>query len=242
MSNSKPSCTPSKQRTVNEDRNADFFDGWGEYHDMVGSLDTYSNSARALDSELAGRVVDVGSGGVVNYDCSRIAELVLVDLSEVKQAGSSWPSCVRPVLGSAVELPLETGGYDCLLMQMVVHHLAERDFATTRERVGQAFREAQRVLRPGGRLVVLESVMPGVLEWAERLAFPLTRRILAWMGHPLVFQWRAASLRRLAVEAGFGTAKESWVPRGRWMIFLGRRMPTALVPVRFVKLVATKAG
>ncbi|MCX6936812.1 MAG: methyltransferase domain-containing protein [Verrucomicrobia bacterium] len=241
MSNSNPSRTPSKQRTANEDRNADFFDGWGEYHDMVGSLDTYANSARALDSELAGRVVDVGSGGVVNYDCAAISELVLVDLSDVKQAGASWPACARPVLGSAVELPLETGGYDCVLMQMVVHHLAERDFATTRERVAQAFREAQRVLRPGGRLVILESVMPGVLEWAERWAFPLTRRILAGMGHPLVFQWRAGTLAKMAGQAGFSEVSITPVPRGRWMIFLGRRMPTMLVPVRFAKIVATKA-
>jgi SAM-dependent methyltransferase len=239
----KPSSQASNgPRTVNETTNADFFDGWSEYHDMVGSLDTYSNSARALDTELKGRVVDVGSGGVVNYDCSAISELVLVDLSEVTRPGTPLPACARTVLGSAVELPLEEAGYDRVLMQMVVHHLAERDFATTRERVAKALGEAQRVLRPGGRLVILESVMPGVLEYAQRWAFPLTRRVLGWMGHPLVFQWRAETLAKMARQAGFAEVSVTPVPRGRWMIFLGRRMPTILVPVRFAKIVATKAG
>jgi ubiquinone/menaquinone biosynthesis C-methylase UbiE len=152
------------------------------------------------------------------------------------------PARARALVGSAVALPVESDRHDCVLMQMLVHHLAEENFATTRARVVQSFREAHRVLCPGGKLVVLESVMPTPLVWMQQLAFPLTRWILARMRHPLVFQWTSESLRILALEAGFATAEAKPVPRGRWMIFLGRRMPTWLVPVRFSKIIACKAA
>ena len=112
--------------------------------------------------------------------------------------------------------------------------------STTRRRVRTAFREAARVLAPGGRLVVLESVVSRAFELAERLAFPLTRRALRLMGHPVVFQWTPASLEGFAREAGFTDVRRTRIPRGRWMLFLGRRWPTLLVPVSLVKITAAK--
>jgi SAM-dependent methyltransferase len=230
------------QRTKNEVRNADFFDDWADYHQLVEGLDSYERTARALRGELAGRVVDVGSGGVVNYSTDPITELVLVDLGEAHSQTDRVPAKARALVGSACALPLADGGFDRVLMQMLVHHLAEKDFATTRDRVRTAFAEAHRVLVPGGRLVVVESAMNPFLEWAQRIAFPLTRRLLAALGHPLVLQWSPRSLAAFARQAGFGEVEIRYIPRGKMMIFLGRKMPTWLVPVRFVKVIATKSG
>jgi SAM-dependent methyltransferase len=223
------------QRTKNEVRNADFFDEWADYHHLVEELDSYDRTARALKGELEGRVVDVGSGGVVNYPTEPITDLVLVDLGEAHSQPARVPARARA-------LPLADGGFDRVLMQMLVHHLAETNFATTRERVGTAFAEAHRVLAPGGRLVVVESVMHPLLEWAQRILFPLTRRLLAALGHPLVLQWSPRSLEQFARRAGFSEVKVEYIPRGSKMIFLGRKMPTWLVPVSFIKLIATKAS
>jgi SAM-dependent methyltransferase len=230
-----PRATPS-----NEDANARYFDAWRDYQQLVGSLDTYDRTTRALVGELRGRVVDVGSGGVVNYGGAGITELVLVDISTEYLAHVTLPPGAVPMTGSAVALPLGDGTFDCLLMQMLVHHLAESDFQTTRTRVRQAFREAYRVLAPGGKIVVLESTVNRGFELAERISFPLTRRVLRLMGHPLVFQWTPHRLGAFAREAGFTAVRPTRIPRGRWMIFLGRRWPTFLVPVSLYKIVATK--
>ncbi len=224
----------------NENANARYFDAWRDYPRLVDSIDTYARTARALAGELHGRVVDVGSGGVVNYRADDLTELVLVDISTEYRMHVTLPPRAVPLSGNAVALPLPDGAYDCLLMQMLVHHLAERDFRTTRERVRTALREAHRVLAPGGRLVVIESVVHPGFEWAERLLFPLTRWLLRLIGHPLVFQWAPGRLCALAREAGFVNVGPTRIPRGRWMIFLGRRWPTVLVPVRLIKIVAGK--
>lgn len=224
----------------NENVNARFFDKWTDYQKLVESIDTYALTTRALVGELRGRVVDVGSGGVVNYSCDDITELVLVDISTDYPNHVALPAGAVLKTGSAVALPLSDSAYDGVLMQMLVHHLAETDFPTTRARSLAAFREAYRVLQPGGKIVIIESTVHPGFEFAERLAFALTRLVMRWMGHPMVLQWAPDRLCGFAREAGFTDVRATHIPRGKWMIFLGRRMPTALVPVKLYKIVATK--
>lgn len=238
----KPAAPTGQLMANNEGVTASFFDAWRDYQQLVESIDTYGLTTRALAGELRGRVVDVGSGGVVNYSCDEITELVLVDISTEYLNHVALPTGAVSKTGTAVSLPLEDGGYDCLLMQMLVHHLAEGDYSTTRERSQTAFHEAYRVLKPGGKIVVIESVVNRCFELAERVSFPLTRRLLRLIGHPMVLQWTPARLREFAREAGFAEIRSTRIPRGRWMIFLGRRWPTLLVPVNLYKIVAVKPG
>lgn len=224
----------------NENVNARYFDAWKDYQQLVGSIDTYDFLSRALAGELRGRVVDVGSGGVVNYDCGDITDLILVDISTEYLNHVVLPAGAVPKTGTAVALPLADCAHDCLLMQMLVHHLAECDYRTTRIRVKTALHEAYRVLKPGGKIVVIESVVNRCFEMAERLSFGLTRRVLRLIGHPMVFQWTPARLCAFARETGFIDVRATRIPRGKWMIFLGRRWPTLLVPVSMYKIVAVK--
>jgi SAM-dependent methyltransferase len=236
----KPAAQPGRPLAGNENANARYFDAWKDYQQLVAGIDTYDLTTRALVGELRGRVVDVGSGGVVNYDCGTITDLVLVDISTEYLDHVVLPACAVPKTGTAVALPLGDGAYDSLLMQMLVHHLAERDYRTTRNRVQTALSEAYRVLKPGGRIVVIESVVNRCFELAEQLSFGLTRRVLHLIGHPMVFQWTPSRLCAFAREAGFSDVRAIPIPRGTWMIFLGHRWPTMLVPVSIYKIVATK--
>ena len=99
----------------NENVNARFFDDWKDYQQLVESIDTYAFTTRALVGELHGRVVDVGSGGVVNYHCDGITELVLVDISTDYPTHGPLPTGAVLKTGSAVALPLSDGAHDCLL-------------------------------------------------------------------------------------------------------------------------------
>jgi SAM-dependent methyltransferase len=236
----RPAESVGRPTAGNEDVNARYFDEWKGYQQLVESIDTYGLTSRALAGELRGQVVDVGSGGVVNYSSDEITGLVLVDISTDYPNHVELPAHAVLKTGSAVSLPLANGAHDCLLMQMLVHHLAEGDFSTTRARSQAAFCEAFRVLKPGGKIVVIESTVHAALEFAERISFPLTRRLLQLIGHPMVLQWTPARLCAFAREAGFTNIRATHIPRGRWMIFLGRRWPTLLVPVTLYKVVATK--
>ena len=58
---------------------------------------------------------------------------------------------VATVIGTATAIPLESGRFDFLTMGFALRHVADLD---------GAFREYRRVLKPGGRTLVLEITKP----------------------------------------------------------------------------------
>ena len=215
-----------------------FFNQWDDYHRLVNQLDSYLFISAALRGELRGHAVDVGNGGVFNYDVPALDKLVIVDIAEDLTKKTVLAPNVSFQYGNAVALPLDTGQFDTVLLQLILHHLAEYSVEVTRERSRRAIAEAWRVLKPGGRLVILESCLPKYWEIMERWLFPAFSMFLT--RHPLVFQWNWNSLADFCREAGFAEVLLTRVPQGRWIIQLGRKWPTALTPIQIYKLVAHK--
>jgi len=129
------------------EQNAEFFVREKHARD-VAELDTYRNIREAVTRELAGTEVllDVGNGGVLDYDPGQVGLIVAVDLFLDQLPTSHFPPNVTPRRGDALDLDEEDRSYDVVLEALLYHHL-----------IARAVAEAERVLRPGGRLVVAES-------------------------------------------------------------------------------------
>ncbi len=102
------------------------------------------------------QVVDVGMGtGLVSQEILRItgepALLVGVDPSAGMMAQARLPAAVRCMNGRAEDLPLPDAAADFVVMGYALRHVA--DFS-------RACAEFRRVLRPGGRLLILEITRP----------------------------------------------------------------------------------
>lgn len=218
----------------------DFFNRWKEYHQIVAELDSYKFIAVVLQDEIRGHVLDVGNGGVFNYDVSKADKIVVVDIAEELVNRKDGPPNVTFKWGDATKLPIESGTFDTVLLQLLLHHLAENNIATTRARTCAAIGEAYRVLKPGGRLVILESCLPKPVEIAEKILFPVFRMFVKAINHPIVFQWNWNSLAGFTRAAGFSQVELTRVSLGRWVIQLGHKWPTALTPIRIYKIVAHK--
>jgi SAM-dependent methyltransferase len=92
------------------------------------------------------RVLDAGcgSGRIFRYDLGPVAaQIVGVDITPQLREN---PNIHRPLLGDVRALPLRDASFDVVLTSHVVEHLPRPE---------AAFREMARVLRPGGRLLVL---------------------------------------------------------------------------------------
>ena len=227
------------------DQNAEFFvrDKHGQ---DVAALDTYRNIREAVTRELAGTEVllDVGNGGVFDYDTEQVGEIAAVDLFLDQLPASHFPPNVTPRTGNALDLDDPDGSYDVVLEALLYHHLVGRRPSDSIGNIRRALAEAERVLRPGGRLVVAESCVPRWFYEFERLMFRplvLLARTPLLGGHPAVLQLPFSLLRQLIGER-LEIERAYYVPMGRWVTQFGRRWPTALTPIRAVIVAARKRG
>jgi ArsR family transcriptional regulator len=146
-----------QQRTS---RNRDFFD---EVAGRYGSLTEPGGGWQAVSSALAigfrdQNVADIGSGeGALTLSLARFChQVTAVDVSprmlmtlESKAEEVGLSDRVRTMEGELERLPLQEGEMDAVFLSQSLHHAAQPE---------AAIREAARVLKPGGQLVVLDLV------------------------------------------------------------------------------------
>jgi demethylmenaquinone methyltransferase/2-methoxy-6-polyprenyl-1,4-benzoquinol methylase len=124
-------------------------------------------------------VLDIGTGtGLVAREAARIvgepARILGIDPSAGMVCHARVPAGVRLLAGSAECIPAADNGADFLSMGYALRHVSELPLA---------FCEFHRVLRPGGRLCVLELTRPEgacsrrLLRWYLRGVIPLA----AWL-------------------------------------------------------------
>lgn len=127
------------------------------------------------------QVLDVGMGtGLVTREAVRVsgeARLVTgVDPSPGMIAAADLPPEVQKLHGSAEQLPVANNAYDFVSMGYALRHVAD---------LHAAFAEFFRVLRPGGKLCVLEISRPqgristALLKVYMRSIVPVLARLLA---------------------------------------------------------------
>lgn len=107
------------------------------------------------------RVLDLGCGGghVTFRIAPNVGEVVAYDLSPemldvVKRAAAERGlGNVLTQRGMVEQLPFEDASFCMVVSRFSAHHWSDLD---------AALREARRVLKPGGRLVVVDTITPGV--------------------------------------------------------------------------------
>jgi demethylmenaquinone methyltransferase / 2-methoxy-6-polyprenyl-1,4-benzoquinol methylase len=119
-------------------------------------------------------VLDVGAGtGDLSFaTAARGGQVIAIDLSPGMLAVLSGRSTdlqrasIRPLVGSAESLPLPDASVDRIVTGFTVRNVGD---------LGRAFVEFRRVLRPGGRAVVLELSHPPSAMFARLYSFYFDR-------------------------------------------------------------------
>ncbi|HKZ63929.1 MAG TPA: class I SAM-dependent methyltransferase [Thermoplasmata archaeon] len=112
-------------------------------------------------------VADLG-GGNGNFAAPLVtkgARIVTVDVDQSALKGAKPPICAAS--GSLTSLPIRDGSLDAATARAVLHHVPDT--------IDHALREARRVVRPGGLVLIQEPTSGNFLANAARRLFPTER-------------------------------------------------------------------
>ncbi len=162
-----------------------------------------------LALELAGRVSPAGR--VVGCDFSE----PMLDLAREKAAERGAES-VRFEWADALQLPYDSGRFDAVTVGFGVRNFADRD---------RGLREMARVLRPGGRLVILEFTAPRrppfstfYSLWFDRIV-PVLGRLT---DNPEAYAYLTESVHSFPDPEGLAAKMDAaGLERIRWLLLAG---------------------
>ena len=159
---------------------------WDELRDELFGRRFFLPALLALlDDEAEVGDLGCGTGTVAEALAPFVGKVVAVDASAsmlraAKKRLEAHPN-VELRSGTLEQLPIEDGALDAATMFLVLHHVAEP---------GRALAEAHRILRPGGRIVLVDMFPHDREEYRVRMGH-------IWLGFP------QADIESLLGSAGF---------------------------------------
>jgi len=188
----------------------------------------YSSVAANINQDLKGRVLDIGSGGIINYDRSLCKRLILLDItkSNVKKEGNTYF-----VMGDCTSIGLTKESVDMVIMQSLIHHLAEKSHKKTLLNIEKSFKEGYRVLKPGGSMFILENCPSRIIERIEIILYPFLSLIYKIIKFPLVFAHSQKTLKDLLMKCGFKEVSIKKIQLQGNIPILGFDIPEKYVPM-----------
>jgi len=226
---SPASAGGARSGTLSEPQVQAMFDRIASVYDLMNSVMTagmhHRWRARAADLAAVGpgdRVLDVATGtGDLALELKRrvgpSGEVVGSDFSEgMLELARAKAADIRFEHGNALALPYDDGEFDAATVGFGARNFSD---------LAQGLREMARVVRPGGRVVILEITTPQrpPLSWFFRLWFdrlvPLLGRAA---GDPDAYTYLPSSVRRFPEARGLAAAMTAvGLVDVRWILTAG---------------------
>lgn len=206
----------------------------------------YQNIGMSINEQLNGAVLDIGNGGVFFYDTTIPEKITALDVAYPHAMENTEK--ISFITGDVRNLHfLKNETYDCVLMQFLLHHVVESTHKKTTETLTGIFQELFRILKRGGKIILVESVVNIAVETWENLFYPLHAGILTLLNRPMIKFYSAKSLTEFLTQGQFCDVKtqeiaigEKWIPLAPALFSGSLKVPPFLFPTRFCRILSTK--
>ncbi len=199
---------------------------------------------KEIEPLLLGKVLDIGSAGVSPYWNERVQALFSLDkVFEFLQKSKS--ARALNVNGDIMALPFKAVSFDCIIIQHVIHHLTAIHYPKNLANVEKSISESARVLKSGGRVFIVDSMVSPFLEKLEQLFYSVNYRLLKIMGRPMVFLLSPQKLQSILEKNRLRLEREINIDWGKMKeasqaLFPWLRFPLKYTPVRCTLISAIK--
>ena len=126
-----------------------FFNEHGLYLISVKiNMVMYENINKELNKHIKGTVLDIGNGGFFTYNKESADMIVALDNSFLDISKLPKYKNVEYKYGDAVNLSgLKQNSFDLVIFQFILHHLAEKNYRLTKQRILMAISEAKKNIK-----------------------------------------------------------------------------------------------
>jgi len=225
------------QTVISIKKNTQFFlEEHSKYKQKVATIDTYLAISDAINFGLSGchNILDIGNGGVFDYNTALLQKIIGLDLFlDALPKDTKLPENVKMVQGSALDIPKELVEFDAVLMVMLIHHLIGETVSSCFQNMRKAIDEAYRVLRPGGKLIIVDSCIPTWFFRIEKVLYkPTCWLIERTMKHPPAFQFTREHISGILEKSGFHDVNIKAISKGKFILQLGIKVPSFITPTQ----------
>ena len=160
----------------------------------------------AIRKELYGEVLDIGSGCRVDYiRLADIKRLVGIDLSlnSILNTEISKNFNVIFILADARNLPFKDNYFDVVISLHTLHHFSNNTLKETRYDLLITFKEIYRVLKKGGKVLIVDAFINKTMQKLEDSLFKFSVLFFNILNKPIVYYFSINDVVKILKLVGF---------------------------------------
>ncbi len=199
----------------------------------------YREAAERINPHIKGTILDIGSGGVINYNIEKAKIVVLADITIAnrERAGKN----VVFINGDMRSLGIEAEKVDVVIMQHLLHHLADNTAKKTLKNLRRGIGETKRVIKKGGKVIIIEGCVPIFFEYLQRLLFPINKKLYKWIfSFPMVLQYSREKIVKELKREELEIESIEVIKDGDVLPIFGLNLPREYIPLKHYCIIAKK--
>lgn len=198
----------------------------------------YKNTSIMINKVLKNndKVLDIGNGGIINYKFESLSLLHCADITSNK-ASNKYEKYqnVKFIKANIMDMKeIYENTYDVVIIQTVLHHLAVKRLEDTHRNVDKAITECLRVLKPKGKLLIIESTVNSFFENIERLFYYPMQLFFKLCEFDSVYQYSRKSLINRIRKLGLEITCSQNISLDKYTWIMGKKVLTAITPCNAV--------
>ncbi|MCR4283774.1 MAG: class I SAM-dependent methyltransferase [Parcubacteria group bacterium] len=180
------------------------------------NIDLLLNLRNAVSEFIEGDILDIGNGGLINFDIDKAKSVILADIvldpiknpkiikgRSIVELDEDHKKLFNFVEADVLKMPFADKSFDRVLMFNVAHHLSVESSKDSVLNINYAIDGIKRILRDDGIFLIWETCPSFPIKLAQDAGYNLLFWILKKFNRPLPYFLARKNIKKLLEKKGF---------------------------------------